>query len=476
MTGFSEQSTHNPESKTNRAMDYIPNTDAGLDAMMREAGFATFDEMTATIPNKLKDFKLELPRPLTELELWNELRSLAACNLGVDDVLSFLGGGAYEHYIPAAIDTLTSRSEFYTAYTPYQAEASQGTLQAIYEYQSMICALTGMDVSNASLYDGGSGLAEAVYLALNAQTGKRRVVLSGAVHPEYREVIRTYTRGLDCELVELTPCHGVMDMKTLQEALQVPTAAVVAQSPNFFGVMESMGEVSRLAHEAGALLIASVNPISLGLIQPPGAYGADICVGEGQPLGIPLSYGGPYLGFLAAKKALVHKISGRIVGRSTDVNGTTGFCLTLQAREQHIRRERATSNICSNQALMALRACIYLSLLGKRGLEEVARLNWQKAHYFQKAWCQLDGCRLVYEQPFFNEFVMELPETASALLAQLEDQGIYAGIDLARFGMSANQLLVCVTETKSRVDIDRSLKAIKQALDRLKGRASRADR
>jgi glycine dehydrogenase subunit 1 len=390
------------------------------------------------------------------LELQRELNVLARRNTSLDQTLSFLGAGAYEHFIPSAIDHLVMRGEFYTAYTPYQAEASQGTLQAIYEYQSMICRLTAMDVSNASLYDGASALAEAALLCLGTNPRRKTILVSSAVHPEYRQTVRTYTQGLPIQLVEIPQLNGVTDLAALKGALNADAAGVILQSPNFVGCIEDMAEAAQLAHASGALIVACVNPISLGVLAPPGEYGADIACGEGQPLGIPVSYGGPWLGFLATTKKIVHKICGRLVGRTCDLDGQEGFVLTLQAREQHIRREKATSNICTNQSLMALRACVFLSLMGKAGMKELAELNLIRAHEAAEAIAGVPGFRLAHTAPFFNEFVVSCPLPATEVCRRLEAKGFFAGLPIG-----GDKLLVCVTETKSSADIELFCQALK---------------
>jgi len=446
-------------------MDYIPNTDAEMDAMVRETGAASFEELVAAIPAPLRQCSFDLPPAMSELELQRELTVLAARNQTPGQLTSFLGAGAYEHFIPSAIDHLASRGEFYTAYTPYQAEASQGTLQALYEYQTLICRLTAMDVSNASLYDGGSAVGESAFLALNAHPKRNRIVISSAVHPEYRRVQRTYTAGLGVEIVELPTRDGITDLHALGAAVSENTAAVMLQSPNFFGCVEPMQRAGEIIRSCEAWFVAIVNPISLGALRPPGEYGADLAIGEGQPLGIPVGYGGPYVGFLTSRQRLVHKISGRIVGRSVDTDGHGAFCLTLQAREQHIRREKATSNICTNQSLMALRACIFLSLLGKRGMRELAELNIRRSHQAAEAICRLPGFALKFPRaPFFNEFVVTCPLPAQTICDRLERNGIIAGLPLARFYPEMErELLVCVTETKLTEDIERLVRALQEA-------------
>ncbi|MSR64349.1 MAG: aminomethyl-transferring glycine dehydrogenase subunit GcvPA [Verrucomicrobiae bacterium] len=436
-------------------MDYIPNTDAELDSMLRDIGVASFEELIATVPKSLRISKLNLPSPLSEPELQRELITLSRRNTSLDQVLNFIGAGAYEHFVPSAIDHLVMRGEFYTAYTPYQAEASQGTLQAIYEYQSMMCRLTAMDISNASLYDGASALAEAALLCLAQNPRRKTLLISAAIHPEYRQVVRTYTQGLPIKLVEVPVRDGVTDTAALRTALNADVAGVLMQSPNFFGCIEEMADASQATHVAGALFAACVNPISLGVLAPPGEYGADIACGEGQPLGIPVAYGGPWLGFFATTKKIVHKICGRLVGRTCDVDGQDGFVLTLQAREQHIRREKATSNICTNQSLLALRACVFMSLMGKQGMKELAELNLIRAHEAAETIAKITGYRIKHSAPFFNEFVVTCPMPAAELSRRLEAKGIFAGLPIG-----GNDLLVCVTETKSRGDIEAFCKAL----------------
>lgn len=438
-------------------MDYLPNTDAELDSMLKDIGVASFDELIESVPQSLRVPKLDLRPPLSEFELQRELNALARRNTSLDQALNFIGAGAYEHFIPSVLDHLVMRGEFYTAYTPYQAEASQGTLQAIYEYQSLICRLTAMDVSNASLYDGASALAEAALLCLSTNRKRSTILLSAGVHPEYREVVRTYTQGLPITLVETPLIDGGTDLAKLKSALNPDVAGVILQSPNYFGCIEDMAGAAQASHDAGALFVACVNPISLGILAPPGEYGADIACGEGQPLGIPLAYGGPWLGFFAATKKIVHKICGRLVGRTCDLDGQDGFVLTLQAREQHIRRQKATSNICTNQSLLALRACVFLSLMGKQGMKELAELNVIRAHDAADAVAKVPGYALKHKAPFFNEFVVTCPLPSSEICRRLESKGIFAGLPVGE-----RDLLVCVTETKSREDINQLCTALRE--------------
>jgi glycine dehydrogenase subunit 1 len=444
-------------------MNYLPQTEAESQAMLAAIGVKSFDQLVESIPAALRQSRPQLPPPLSEMELVREIEGLARRNRPLGDVLSFIGAGAYEHFIPSAIDPLVSRGEFATAGAPYQAEASQGTLQAMYEYQSAICALTDMEVSNASLYDGASALAEAAILSLRANPARDRIVLAASLHPDCQATVRTYLAGHRVELVTAPAANGTVDLEALRRLVDRRTCAVLAQSPNFFGCIEPMRRIADTAHHQGAFLVASVNPISLGLLTPPGEYHAEFAVGEGQPLGIPLSYGGPWLGFLACPKKLVHRISGRLVGRGVDEADDAGFCLVLQAREPHVQREKALSNVCSNQSLMALRACIYLALLGGRGLAELARLNFQLAHRAAKAIGRLPGFSLPFEAPFFNEFVVRCPRPAEEIARSLEEEGILPGRPFrGDENGNPNDLLVCVTETKQMNDIDRLVAALER--------------
>jgi glycine dehydrogenase subunit 1 len=391
------------------------------------------------------------------MEVLAEMQSLAAANEDTREIICFLGAGAYNHYIPAAVDALLRRGEFYTAYTPYQPEISQGTLQAIYEYQSLIAGLTGMEVSNASHYDGATAVAEAVSMAYHNFRGKRpRVVMSPALHPHYRETVRTYTRGSD---VILVGDQGEADLSGDPDAL-VPlideaTCLVVVGYPDFFGRVYDLSSLAEAVHRAGALLAVSVNPIALGLLKAPGEYGADIVTGEGQPLGIPLSYGGPYLGLFATRQEYVRKMAGRLAGETVDNRGQRAYVLTLTAREQHIRREKATSNICTNQGLMALASTIYLSLLGRQGLRQVAELCYHKAHYAANTIAGLPGYELWSDAPFFNEFVIRCPRPAQKVADLLLEDNVLAGYPLGKdYPGMEDCLLVAVTEMNPVEDID----------------------
>lgn len=436
-------------------MPFFPNTDEDRVEMLKEVGVRDFDDLLANIPASIRLREpLALPKPLSEMEVLSELQGLAAQNQGTDAMVSFLGGGAYDHFIPAAVDAILSRPEFYTAYTPYQAEVSQGTLQAIYEYQTMICRLTGMDAANASMYDGGSAVAEAALLAVR-HTDRKELVIAGKVHPRYLEIVQTYAQGWEIALRQVPSAEGKADCSAVKEAVNEKTAAVIVQQLNFYGCLEDVDEIGRIAHEAGALFVVSADPISLGLLAPPGSYGADVVVGEGQSLGIPLSFGGPYLGIFALKDFLIRKIPGRLSGITVDSDGKRGFTLTLQTREQHIRREKATSNICTNQGLMMLAACVYLSLMGKEGIPEVARLCLQKSHYLAEEIAKIPGFKLKWNHPFFKEFVIETPTAPSTILERLSKKGILGGLDISQYDKGVEGLLIAVTEKRTREELDR---------------------
>jgi len=444
-------------------MRYIPHTDEDIRQMLDVVGVDTLDDLFTGIPAEVRlQRPMNLSPPLAEGDLLREFKQLARQNATPDSHLSFLGGGAYNHFIPAVVDQLISRSEFYTAYTPYQPEISQGTLQAIFEYQTLICQLTGMDVANASMYDGASACAEAVLMAARA-TRRKKVLISAAIHPEYRETVATYCRYLDVELVTIPfGSDGRTELAALDGALGKDVAALVTGYPNFFGVIEDLTAQAERVHGCGAKLVAAVaEPIALGLLKSPGELGVDIVAGEGQSFGIPVSFGGPYLGFFAARQQDVRSMPGRLVGETVDQEGRRGFVLTLSTREQHIRREKATSNICSNEGLCALMATVYLSLMGKAGIREVAVQNLSKATYARQAIAALDGYSIPFAAPAFNEFVVEAPEPAAAVLARLEGRNILGGIPLANYfdGM-ANRFLVCVTEQNSKNEIDALVAAL----------------
>lgn len=422
--------------------------------MLELIGVSDISELFDQVPpSLLLQRLLDLPGPLSELELRTYAAELSDSNGNLDDYTCFLGAGAYDHFIPATVPAITGRSEFYTSYTPYQPEVSQGNLQAIFEFQTLVCQLTGMDVANASMYDGASALAEAALMATGV-TGRGEWIVSGCVHPAYRETMRTYAWGAGRSLIEVSRASGLTDLDDLSRKVTENTACVVIQSPNFFGAIEDLAEAERIAHKNGALFVVSCNPISLGLLKPPGAYNADICVAEGQPLGMPTGFGGPLLGIFACKKDLVRQMPGRVVGATTDADGRRGFALTLQTREQHIRREKATSNICTNEALNALAATVYLATLGKNGLRRVAELCLQKAHYAAQTIVELAGYELPFSAPFFNEFVVKCPKPVSEINGRLLRKKIIGGLDLERhYPDLAGHMLLCVTEKRTSEEI-----------------------
>ncbi|UCF70110.1 MAG: aminomethyl-transferring glycine dehydrogenase subunit GcvPA [candidate division WOR-3 bacterium] len=437
-------------------MQYLPLTPQDEKEMLARIGVSSYEELIdKIIPRDLQYHgDISIPKAASESEVRTILGNLAGKNLNSDDYLSFLGAGVYDHYIPAIIDSLISRSEFYTAYTPYQAEVSQGTLQTIFEYQSVICELTGMDVSNASMYDGGSALAEACHMA-NTITNRDRVILVDLIHPFYQRITRTYTHECGVEIVQCPAKDGVTDLTALKELVDNETSCVCIQQPNFYGFLESTAEIEKIVHEKGALLVAVVDPISLGVIKPPGEYNADIVVGEGQALGIPQGFGGPLLGIFASKKNFVRYMPGRIVGETTDIEGKRGFVLTLQTREQHIRREKATSNICTNEALMALCALIYLCTLGKQGIVDVGNLCLSKSHYLRDKLKGMKGIKVAYEKEFFKEFLVETEKSSKVILDSLLDQKIFGGVPLSMFDEKLqNHVLVAVTERRTKEELD----------------------
>ncbi|MEN6385728.1 MAG: aminomethyl-transferring glycine dehydrogenase subunit GcvPA [Phycisphaerales bacterium] len=443
-------------------MSFIANTQEQQKKMLSEIGLS-MDGLFSDIPKELIAKKFNLPSGMSEFEVRNRLAELAGKNH--IDLTCFLGGGFYDHFIPAAVYAITGRSEFYTAYTPYQPEISQGTLQAIFEYQSLICRLTEMQTSNASLYDGGTALYEAMMMALRI-TGRNKILIDDSVNPIYRVMIHSYTKNLSIALEETKNEQGLINRKALLEKLDDNTAAIIVQNPNFFGCVDDFTDMAEAAHKKGALLIVSCYPISLGILKTPGAMGADIVTGEGQSLGLPMSFGGPYLGFMATKKDYVRKMPGRIVGRTKDKQGRTGFVLTLQAREQHIRRDKATSNICSNEALCALTALVYSSLLGKEGLKQTAQLCADKASYALQRMTSIKGVKSRFEVKwFFNEFVLELPANAAEIAGKLIEKGFAAGFPLSRYyqGME-NSLLIAVTEKRTKQQIGMLAEALEAVL------------
>lgn len=442
-------------------MPYTPHTAQEREKMLQAIGMSRAD-LFADIPEGLGTTP-HIPAGLSELETFNAIDGLAGRNNSPE--LSFLGGGFYDHFIPASVGALTGRSEFYTAYTPYQPECSQGTLQAIFEYQSSLCRLMNMDVANASLYDGGTAIFEAAMMAMRI-TARSTLLVDESVNPLYRRMLDTYTANLDAKIVIIPSVDGGLDRETLGAKLDDSVAAVIVANPNFFGTVDDFTDIAKNAHACGAMLVVSVYPVSLGILKTPGEMDADIAVGEGQSLGMPLSFGGPYLGLMAARKAHVRKMPGRIVGRTVDAKGREGFVLTLQAREQHIRREKATSNICTNQGLCALTSLIYLSVLGKGGFTDLARLCGDRAKLAADKLAAIKGTKLTFPKAtFFNEFVLELPRPASQVTGELLERGIAPGIDLGKYykGMD-NSLLVAVTEKNSIEDIDRLVKAMEGVL------------
>jgi glycine dehydrogenase subunit 1 len=439
-------------------MTYIPISPTEREAMLALVGVKEMEDLFNAVPAKLRFPKLDLPAALTEMEAASELGELSSGNENVrTDLVSFLGAGAYNHYIPAAVDHILRRGEFYTAYTPYQPEISQGTLQAIFEYQSLICALTGMEVSNASHYDGATSVAEAANMAYAQFRGKRtRVVISPTVHPQYRETMRTYVQGMGLELAGDDPKANLdAGPEALEGLVDENTALVIVQYPDFFGRIYDFTRLIELAHGKGALVCVAANPTALALFKTPGGMGADMVVGEGQPLGIPLSFGGPYLGFFTTRKQYIHKMAGRLVGETVDNRGQRAFVLTLTAREQHIKRERAISNICSNQGLLALAAAVYLSLLGQTGLRQVAELCYHKAHYAAEQIGNVKGYSLCFDVPFFHEFPVCCPKPVAEINAHLLEHGFLGGYDLGQdYPALKDHMLIAVTEMNTRDEID----------------------
>ncbi|PYO03353.1 MAG: aminomethyl-transferring glycine dehydrogenase subunit GcvPA [Candidatus Rokuibacteriota bacterium] len=446
-------------------MRYLPTTERDQRAMLDAIGVRAIEDLLVKIPSKSRlERPLALPPALAETELIGHMRALAATNADSDSHVCFLGAGAYDHYVPSPIDHLVRRGEFLTAYTPYQPEASQGTLRSIYEYQTMIAELTGMDVANASIYDGASSLAEAALMA-HAVTGRGEVVLAGGVHPLYRRVVATYCDGPGVKLRDVAAPEGVLDAAAARKAVGAKSAALVVQSPNFYGCLEDIAAAAEIAHGAGALLVVVSDPVNLGVLEAPGRLGADIVVGDGQGLGVPLSYGGPYLGVFAAKSDFVRRMPGRLVGATVDHDGRRGFVLTLQTREQHIRRAKATSNICTNVALCALMATIYLSTLGKQGLVRVGELSMAGAHYAADRLAKIPGVSLRFAAPFFKEFTLKLSKPPERIVGKLVKQKILAGVPLKAFDRKLGDcLLVAVTEKRTRQEIDHFAEALAKAV------------
>lgn len=430
---------------------YIANTKQEVHEMLNSIGVKSVDDLFVDIKPHHRARSFNIPRGKSEFEVTEHVSRLAAKNAA--HLIPFIGGGYYDHYIPAAVGALISRGEFYTAYTPYQPECSQGTLQSLYEFQSCVCTLTEMEASNASLYDGGTALYEAVMMAIRIN-GRKKIIMDGGVSPIYRTILKTYTTNLDIEFQETPVVHGQSDRSQIERLLDEKTAAIILQNPNFFGAVDDHGDIIQKAHKLGVLVIMSVYPISLGLLKTPGEMGADIVTGEGQSLGLPLNFGGPYLGFMTTRKEFVRKMPGRIVGKTLDIHGRRSFVNTLQAREQHIRREKATSNICTNVTLCALQAVVYMSLLGKQGLKDLAQLNLDKAEFLRQILSKIKGVEVKRSAPTFNEFTVCLPKDASSVIAAMIERGFAAGFPVGRYykGMD-NYLIIAVTEKRTKEEM-----------------------
>jgi glycine dehydrogenase subunit 1 len=456
-------------------MDYIQITPKQQQEMLKAVGAASMDDLLKQVP---KDFRLNdplnLPEHLDELSLRKHLSELAAQNNPSDEKVCFLGAGAYDHFIPAVVDFLAMKGEFLTAYTPYQAEASQGSLQAFFEFQTMVCQLTGMEVANASLYEGATAMAEAAIMALNI-TGKREIIVSEGVHPHYRQVLKTYLADLPARYTEIPLKNGVVDTQELESDLEADTAAIICQSPNFLGHIERVETITKFAHANESLMIQNFNPLSLGLLKHPGEMGVDIAIGEGQPLGIPLQFGGPYLGLFATRMQYVRKMPGRLVGQTVDTEGNRAFCLTLQTREQHIRREKATSNVCTNQGLLALRASVYMAAMGPKGLREAAQLCYNKTQYLVDRLKHAGVERKYPQQPFFNEVLVQLDRPVEQILDEASQAGILAGYPIGQdYPQLADCLLIAVTEKRTKAEIDRLAEVLAPRPSRAKKPAATA--
>lgn len=443
---------------------YLPDTKQDQEEMFAFLNISSIDELFEDIPSNIRlDGELNIPAAVPEPLLMKKMQQLSSQNKNANNYTVFLGAGTYDHYIPSVVDHMISRSEFYTAYTPYQPEISQGELQAIFEFQTMVCELTGMDVANSSMYDGFTSLAEAASLAV-ASTKRSKVLISKAVHPESRAIIKPVSAGQGYIVEEVDLATDVTDLAKLQEQISNDTAAVIVQYPNFFGSIEDLAEIKKIAEANGALLIVSANPLALALLQSPGKLGADIVVGDMQPLGIPMAFGGPHCGYFAVHKKFMRKIPGRIVGQTKDEQGKRGFVLTLQAREQHIRRDKATSNICSNQALNALASSICMTALGKQGVRHMAQLNFEKADYMAKR-LQEKGFTIKNQSPFFNEFVVELPRPVKEVNEKALEAGIIGGYDLGIDYGFDNQMLIAITEQRTKEEIDQFLKVLEDVVN-----------
>ncbi|MEK6796430.1 MAG: aminomethyl-transferring glycine dehydrogenase subunit GcvPA [Spirochaetota bacterium] len=442
-------------------MTYTPHTDADIAAMLDAIGIPDIESLFKDIPKALRAQSFDLPAGVSEHTVRSEFKRIASMNGA--PLVTFTGGGVYDHFVPAVVDAIASRSEFYTPYTPYQPEASQGTLTALFEYQTSISRLYGMDAANASLYDGGTALAEGALMALRITGDRKTIIIDGSVNPFHRQIVATTLASLAVNIVVLPPSQYGLDREALRNAMNADTAAVILQNPNFFGTVDDYTDIGNIVHERGALLVLSASPIALGMVKTPGEMDTDIAVGEGQSLGNHLSFGGPYLGIFTCKKTHIRNMPGRVAGETTDRAGRRGFVLTLQAREQHIKRHRATSNICSNQNLVALRALLYMTVMGKEGMAEAAKLNHDKAEY-AKASLRKSGFGSP-EKPTFNEFVVHLKKDASALVGALMKKGIAAGIPLGMFYPDMkNDVLVAVTEKRSKEEIDDFVSAVRGAV------------
>jgi glycine dehydrogenase subunit 1 len=438
-------------------MPYLYNTPEDQQAMLAAIGVGSIEELFAMVPSELRlNRELAIPPAMSEIELTQHMAQLAAKNAHAGNKICFLGGGSYDHFVPAVVDEIAGRGEFYTSYTPYQAEVSQGNLQVVFEYQTLVARLTGLDVSNASLYDGGSAAAEAVLMAVSSTGRFGKVVVPASLHPEYRQTIATYLLNLGVEVVTVDTLQGVLNPKDLSAAVDETTACVVIQQPNFFGSIEDGEALAKIAHDAGALVVAAFDPISVGLLKRPGDWGADIAIAEGHTLGTPMQFGGPYLGIMACREKLVRRMPGRIAGQTVDRRGKRCFVLTMQTREQHIRREKATSNVCTNQGLFALRATIYLALLGPEGLRETANLCLQKSRYAAERICENERFELAFDAPTLKEFVIrDRQGHVDELLADALEAGFLAGVPLGPWYPELDDcFLVAVTEKRTRFDID----------------------
>ncbi|MBL7108181.1 MAG: aminomethyl-transferring glycine dehydrogenase subunit GcvPA [Candidatus Cloacimonetes bacterium] len=435
-------------------MPFISNTDEQRKQMLKEIGVDTFADLLNGIPKEYFTKKsLNLSEPLSEMEIAAQISKLSEKNRNTNQIISFLGAGIYDHFVPAAVNYIISRPEFYSAYTPYQAEVSQGTLQFIYEFQTMICELTGMDVANASMYDGATAAAEAILMAIR-HNRRKKILISDLIHPSWKEVIKTYTSSLDVAIDYISEKDGKIDIQELKNQIDESVSAVLVQTPNFLGCIEDMKSIDSIVHsDKKALLISAVDPISLMLFNAPSEYNADIVIGEGQVLGNAQNLGGPLLGFFTTKKNFARKMPGRIVGATHDKNGQKGYVLTLQTREQHIRRDNATSNICTNESLCALAATVYIALMGKKGLYEIAKQSTIKAHYLFDKICQLEGFEPANHSQFFKEFAVKTAEEPKEIIEKMKKNGFFAGIDLTPFGYK-NQMLIAVTEKRTKNEID----------------------